>query len=84
MDIIGCSRQFFKHWVEFQLYGEMTLENYGKVWHIDHSLPVCSFNLSIENEMRKCCNWKNLRPMYSKDNLETGKKFNEILFVTGD
>ena len=72
MDISGCSHSFFKHWIEFHLFGDMTLENYGKVWHFDHSLPVCSFNLFNENEMRKCFNWKNLRPMLLKDNLEKG------------
>ena len=74
MDILGCSHSFFKHWIEFQLFGVMTLENYGKVWHIDHSLPVCSFNLFNGNEMRKFFNWKKLRPMLSKDNLEKGDK----------
>ena len=54
----------------------MTLENFGKVWHIDHFFPVCSFNLFNENQMRKCLNWKNLRRMLSKDNLEKDNKIN--------
>ena len=46
----------------------MTLENYGSVWQIDHCLPIASFNLLDENEMKKCFNWINLRPMYSNEN----------------
>ena len=41
----------------------MTLENYGSVWQIDHCLPVASFNLLDENDIKKCFNCVNLRPM---------------------
>ena len=47
----------------------MTIENYGKIWTLDHTIPISSFNLSNENEKRKCFFWCNLRPMYIKDNL---------------
>ena len=30
-DLLGCSRSFFKSWIIHQLYGRMTLENYGSV-----------------------------------------------------
>ena len=43
--LLGCSHSFLGLWVESQLYGEMTLENYGKVWCLDHFLPISSFNL---------------------------------------
>ena len=46
----------------------MSMENYGKVWHLDHCLAITSFNLLDENEKKKCFNWINLRPMYVKDN----------------
>ena len=44
-DLLGCSHSFFKNWIIHQLYGNMTLENYGSVWQIDHCLAVASFNL---------------------------------------
>ena len=28
-ELLGYSQQFFKNWIEFQLHGDMTLENYG-------------------------------------------------------
>ena len=46
----------------------MTLENYGSVWQIDHCLPVASLNLLDDNELKKCFNWINPRPMYSNEN----------------
>ena len=38
----------------------MTIGNYGHVWQIDHCLPIASFNLLDENDMKKCFNWINL------------------------
>ena len=46
----------------------MTEENHGSVWQIDHRLPIASFNLLDENNMKKCFNWVNLRAMYSNEN----------------
>ena len=68
-DLLGCSPFFLKLWIESQLYGKMTMENYGTVWCLDHCLAVASFKLLDENDMKKCFNWRNLRPMYVKDNI---------------
>ena len=67
-ELLGCSPSFFKNWVVHELYGNMTLEKYGSVWQIDHCLPIASFNLLDQNEMKKCFDWINLRPMYSNEN----------------
>ena len=64
-DLLGCSHSFFRGWIIHHFYGNMTIENYGSVWQIDHCLPIASFNLLEENEMKKCFNWINLRSMYS-------------------
>ena len=29
-DLLGCSQSFFQNWIVHQLYGNMTIENYGK------------------------------------------------------
>ena len=58
MELLNCSHSFFIKWIEYHLYGEMTMENYGKKWQIDHCLPCSSFNILDENEMKKCFNWK--------------------------
>ena len=45
----------------------MTLEIYGKVWCLDHSLPIASFNIFDEKQKTKCFSWINLRPIYSSE-----------------
>ena len=52
-DLLGCSHSFFKNWIVYQLYGNMTLENCGSIWQIDHCIPIASFNLLDESEMKK-------------------------------
>ena len=67
-DLLGCSHSVFQNWIVHQLYGNMTLENYGSVWQIDHCLPIASFNLLDEIEMKKSFNRINFRPIYSNEN----------------
>ena len=80
-DLLGCSHSFFKNWIIYQLYGIMTIENYGSVCQIDHCLPIASFNLLDENDMKKCFNWINLRPMFSTENYSKNVKIDYHLFL---
>ena len=80
-DLLGSSHLFFQRWIIHQLYGNMTIENYGSVWQIDHCLPIASFNLLDENDMKKCFNWINLRPMYSNENNFKKTKIDHYLYL---
>jgi len=80
-DLLGCSHSFFKNWIIHQLYGIMTIENYGSVWQLDHCLPIASFNLLDEIDMKKCFNWVNLRPMYSTENNSKKVKIDYHLYL---
>ena len=46
IDLLGCSPEFFRRWIVHQIYGDMTFENYGSTWQIDHCLSIASCNLS--------------------------------------
>ena len=65
--LLGCYHTLFKKRIDFQLYGNIFIEINGSIWEVDHCLPKSCFNLIEENEMRKCFNWVNLRPMYSSE-----------------
>jgi len=75
LSLIGCSMDFLKKYIENQFSPEMTWENYGIFWNIDHIIPCSFFDLSIEDHQRMCCFYKNLRPLSIKDN---GKKLNKL------
>lgn len=75
IDLIGCSIPFFKEWLEFQFLDGMSWDNYGRNgWHIDHVRPCSSYNLSKNEEIYKCFNWKNLQPLWEIDNLKKSGK----------
>ena len=80
-DLLGCSHSFFQRSIVHQLYGNMTIGNYGSVWQIDHCLPIASFNLLDEKDMKKCFNWINLRPMYSNENNSKKNKIDYHLYL---
>ena len=80
-DLLECSHSFFKNWIIHQLFGNMTIKNYGSVWQIDHCLPITSFNLLDENDMKKCFKWTNLRPMYSEENTSKNDKIDYYLYL---
>lgn len=65
---VGCSADMFAEWIEYQLDGEMTMDNYGTVWSYDHVIPRSAFDLRDPEEVRKCDHWTNLRPLLRNAN----------------
>lgn len=73
--LIGCSREDLKIYLESKFKDGMSWENYNK-WHIDHIIPCSSFDLTKEEEQRKCFHYTNLQPLWASDNI---RKSNKIL-----
>ena len=38
--LTGCSDYYLGKWILHQLYGDMTEENYGIIWCLDHCIPL--------------------------------------------
>jgi hypothetical protein len=68
MNYIGCNIQYFREWLEYNFTEEMNWNNYGSFWSIDHIIPVCKFDLIVEDEKLKCWNWSNMMPVTVKFN----------------
>jgi hypothetical protein len=73
MKLVGCSIEKLKQHLEKQFTKGMNWSNYGK-WHIDHIKPCASFDLNKPEEQVRCFNYKNLQPLWAKENLRKGKK----------
>jgi hypothetical protein len=75
--LLDCDMNTFKRWIEFQFNKEMCWDNYGKVWEIDHILPINAFNMEYELDKKVCFNWTNLQPLNKNENREKYKKIHE-------
>ena len=73
IELIGCSIDDLKRYIENKFTNGMSWDNYGK-WHIDHILPCNKFNMSDENEQTKCFHYTNLQPLWALDNIQKGVK----------
>lgn len=62
--LLGCSVEYLKQHLESQFKPEMTWENHGTIWEIDHIKPCASFDLTKLEEQEKCFNYTNLQPLF--------------------
>lgn len=73
--LLGCTYQEAWDHVEALFVDGMTWDNMGKLpdgtrgWVLDHSIPLKYFDLSIEAECYEAFNYKNLQPLWNKDNM---------------
>lgn len=75
VELLGCDKDIFLKHLESQFTEGMTWENYGlKGWHVDHIIPISSYDLTNEDEVKKACHYSNLQPLWWQDNLEKGNK----------
>lgn len=71
--LLGIPVKELKVYLERMFVDGMNWENYGK-WHIDHIIPLSSFDLSQGVEQKKAFHYTNLQPLWAKDNLQKHAK----------
>lgn len=70
---LGCSIEFLKEHLESMFQDGMSWDNQGE-WHIDHIIPLASFDLQDREQFLKACHYTNLQPLWAEDNLRKGDK----------
>lgn len=68
LTLIGIDKQGFINNVNKYLLEGMTKENFGKIWGLDHIVPVDLFDINDEAEKKLCYNYQNIIPMFNNDN----------------
>lgn len=71
LELLGCSPHFLFEHLAKQLPEGAKWEDY----HVDHIRPVSSFDLTNEQHMKECWNWRNLQLLTAHDNLTKGSKW---------
>ena len=68
---IGCSNEVLFNHIKSQMTPDMTFDNI----HIDHIKPISRFDLTNDEEIKKCFHYTNLQPMLIHDNLTKSNKW---------
>jgi hypothetical protein len=77
IQLLGCSVHYLKTYLESKFLPGMTWDNYGYYgWHVDHIVPCAKFDLTKEKEQKKCFHYKNLQPLWWRDNLNKQSFYN--------
>lgn len=71
-EYLGCSKEKLMQHLECQFTKEMTWENHGEVWQIDHILPLGMSK--TEHHIYQLCHYKNLQPLINNDNFIKNNK----------
>lgn len=70
LDLLGCSLEELKQHFENRFQSGMSWENLGRNgWHIDHIVPCAYFDLTDPIQQKICFNFRNLQPLWAKDNI---------------
>jgi hypothetical protein len=77
---LGCSALEFKNYIELKFTSEMSWNKYGTYYnedgikqigfHLDHIIPCAAFDLTNEDEIYLCFNYKNYQPLLGEDNMK--------------
>ena len=79
-DILGYTPEQLKQRLEMNFKPNMTWENHGTLWHIDHRKPLCKFSFVLPDgtpnyeQIRLANSLANLQPLYVTENLSKGGK----------
>lgn len=74
----GADIKFVREWFEFNFkldnYLNMSWENHGNIWEIDHVIPCNNFDFTKEKNLYKCLGWFNLLPVLKSYNRQKSNK----------
>jgi hypothetical protein len=79
IDLIGCTSQELRDHFERHFNKGMSWGNQGRKWHVGHVIPCAAFDLSREDEQRRCFHFTNLRPEWAVPNLRNGARMKRPL-----
>jgi hypothetical protein len=73
-NILGCSFEEFKAYIESQFNDKMSWDNYGE-WHLDHKTPISW--AETEEQVYELSKYTNFQPLWQFENLSKGNKYSD-------
>lgn len=87
LGLLGCNIIDFKKHIALYFKDGMSWENYSyETWHIDHRVAINAFELTNPLMQRICFSYKNMTPMWGKENMQKNKfiQVSDIDFLIED
>lgn len=74
--LVGYSLAQLMCHLEKQFTPEMSWENHGSYWHVDHKIPVAAFNFERPEDLdfKRCWALENLQPLEKIANIKKGAR----------
>ena len=76
-ELVGCSPEFLKKYIEWQFDDGMTWDNHGIHWHIDHIIPLSWFDLTDPEQQKLAFDFTNMQPLLARDNLSKSNRWSD-------
>ena len=81
-EYIGCSILEFRKYIEDKFQPKMDWKNHGngsERWQFDHIIGCNNFDLSQEEDRKKCFHYTNLQPLWWEDHIQKSRRRHIIL-----
>lgn len=62
-ELVGCTPDFLKGFIEARFTGIMSWSNYGIAWQLDHVIPLASFDLTDPVQLKTAFHYSNCQPL---------------------
>jgi hypothetical protein len=75
LDLLGCSAQEARRYIESQFLPGMSWDNHGK-WHIDHRKPLKGPGVDLTDpaQLAELCHYTNLQPLWGPENIRKSNR----------
>jgi hypothetical protein len=72
--VISYTENELRSHLEKRFKEGMSWSNYGTTWHIDHKIPITAFNLSCDEDIKRCWSLGNLQPLFALENIKKSNR----------
>lgn len=78
LSLCGCTITELRAHFQSLFTGEMTWQNFGKVWEKDHIIPCAKFNWLDPLDVKRCHHYTNLQPLTKEANRQKGQRILQV------
>jgi hypothetical protein len=75
IEYLGCTMDEYTYYLEQMFTPDMSWDNYGEYWEIDHIKPIDAFDLNDEDQLYEAFKYTNTQPLKKEDNREKSNRY---------